>query len=236
MATASSRSLPDDRNGRPPLLKDGDRLSRDEFERRYEAMPHLKKAELIEGVVYMPSPVRYQHHSQPNSYLAWWLVTYKMHTPGVEAGDNGSVRLDLANEPQPDGLLFIDPARGGRARLSADDYLEGSPELLAEISASTVSIDLGAKLTAYQRNGVQENIVWRVLDREIDWFVLQGGRFERQTPDAQGILRSTTFPGLWLDPPALIRGDLAAVLAVLNQGLASPEHAAFVARLNPSSV
>ena len=234
MATASSRSLPDDRNGRPPLLKDGDRLSRDEFERRYEAMPQLKKAELIEGVVYMPSPIRCQHHGEPQLDLNAWLAVYKAHTPGVRGADNSTVRLDLTNEPQPDSLLFIDPARGGQARLSADDYLEGSPELLAEISASTVRLDLGAKLTAYQRNGVQEYIVWRVLDREIDWFVLHDGRFERHAPDAQGILRSTVFPGLWLDPAALIRGDLATVLAVLNQGLASPEHAAFVTRLNLS--
>jgi Uma2 family endonuclease len=234
MATISSRSLPDDRNGRPPLLQDGDRLSRDEFERRYEAMPHLKKAELIEGIVYMPSPVRFQSHAWPQRHLSCWLGVYEANTPGVQGGDNGTVRLDLANEPEPDGLLFIHPARGGRARLSADDYIEGSPELVSEISASTVSIDLGVKLTAYQRNGVQEYIVWRVLDRQIDWFVLQDGRFERQTPDTQGILRSTVFPGLWLDPAALIRGNLAAVLAVLTQGLASPEHAAFVTRLNPS--
>ena len=38
-------------------LEHGDHLTREEFERRYEAMPHVRKAELIEGVVYMPSPV-----------------------------------------------------------------------------------------------------------------------------------------------------------------------------------
>jgi Uma2 family endonuclease len=143
--------------------------------------------------------------------------------------------MDLANEPQPDGLLFIDPARGGRARLSADDYIEGSPELVAEVSASTVSIDLNAKLAVYQRNAVQEYVVWRVLNREVDWFVLRDSQYARLAPDAQGGLRSAVFPGLWLDPAALVRGDLAAVLAVLQQGLASPEHAAFVARLNPSA-
>jgi hypothetical protein len=233
MATASSRSVSDDRNGPLPLLTAGDRLSREEFERRYEAMPYVKKAELLEGVVYMPSPVRHRHHGRPHSHLNLWLGTYEANTPGVEAGDSSSVRLDLTNEPQPDGLLLIDPARGGQVRLSADGYIEGSPELLAEISASTASIDLGVKLAVYQRNGVREYIVWRVLDREIDWFVLREGRFERQVPDAQGILRSTAFPGLWLDPAALVRGDLAAVLAVLHQGLASPEHAAFVAQLNP---
>lgn len=183
----------------------------------------------------MPSPVRYQRHGRPQSHLGWWLVTYAANTPGVETGDNCTVRLDPANEPQPDGLLFIDPARGGQVRLSADDYLEGAPELAAEVSASTVSIDLHTKLAVYQRNGVQEYIVWRVLDQEVDWFVLREGQFAPQAPDAQGILRSTVFPGLWLDAAALVRGDLTTVLAVLHQGLTSPEHAAFVARLNPSS-
>lgn len=235
MATVqSSRSTTDNRNRQPPLLEAGDHLSRDEFERRYEAMPHLKKAELIEGVVYMPSPVRQPQHGRPHHHLSTWLGVYEAGTPGVEGGVTSTVRLDPANEPQPDGLLFIDPARGGQIRLSADDYLEGAPELAAEVSASTVSIDLHTKLAVYQRNGVQEYIVWRVLDREVDWFVLRDGRFVRQTPDAQGILRGTVFPGLWLDAAALMRGDLATVLAVLHQGLASPEHAAFVVRLNPS--
>ncbi len=235
MATASSRSTSDDRNGQPPLLQAGDRLSRDEFERRYEAMPHVKKAELIEGIVYMPSPVRYRRHGGPQIHLSCWLGTYEANTPGVLAGDNCTVRLDPANEFQPDALLLIDPARGGQARLSADDYIEGAPELAAEVSASTASIDLNTKLAVYQRNGVQEYIVWRVLDHEVDWFVLRDGRFVRQAPDAQGILRSTVFPGLWLDAAALVRGDLATVLTVLHRGLASPEHTAFVARFNPSS-
>ncbi len=236
MITARSRSAPEACNGQPPLLEAGDHLSREEFERRYEAMPDLEKAELIEGVVYMPSPVRYQRHSRPQFHLNCWLATYEANTPGVGGADNSTVRLDPANELQPDGLLFIDPAHGGQIHIAADDYLEGSPELASEVSASTVSMDLNTKLTVYQRNGVREYIVWRVLDREVDWFVLRDGQFVRQVPDAQGILRSTVFPGLWLDAAALVRGDLATVLAVLHQGLASPEHVAFVAQLNPSSL
>jgi hypothetical protein len=233
MATVRSRSGPDDRNGQPPLLEAGDHLSRDEFERRYEAMPHVKKAELIEGVVYMPSPVRYQRHGRPQRHLSCWLGVYEANTPGVGGADDSTVRLDAPNEFQPDGLLFIDPAHGGQVRLSADDYIEGAPEFAAEVSASTVSIDLHTKLIVYQRNGVREYLVWRVLDQEVDWFVLRDEQFMRQAPDAQGILRSTVFPGLWLDAAALVRGDLATVLAVLHEGLVSPEHAAFVARLNP---
>ena len=216
-----------------PPLENGDVLTRAEFERRYEAMPHLKKAELIEGVVYVPSPVRHRAHSHPHIHLTGWLVQYEAGTPGVEAGDNGTVRLDLDNEPQPDALLFIDPACGGQARIDADDYIEGAPELVAEVASSSASYDLHVKLRVYRRNGVREYIVWRVLEQELDWFVLRAGQYARMSVDAEGLLKSEVFPGLWLDSAALLRGDLATVLAVVQRGLASPEHAAFVARLHP---
>jgi Uma2 family endonuclease len=216
-----------------PVLENGDRLTRAEFERRYEAMPHLKKAELIEGVVYVPSPARHRQHGAPHVHLISWLGLYTANTPGIEAGDNSSVRLDLDNEPQPDGLLFIDPARGGQVRIGADGIIEGAPELVAEVASSSVSYDLHAKLHVYRRNGVREYLVWRVLEREIDWFVLRAGQYERMPMDAQGLLRSEVFPWLWLDPAALIQSDLATVLAILQQGLASPEHGAFVTRLTP---
>jgi Uma2 family endonuclease len=214
-------------------LENGDRLSRDEFERRYDAMPHLKKAELIEGVVYVPSPVRYLHHGSPHAQLIGWLIQYAANTPGVGVADNTSVRLDLDNEPQPDALLLIDPAYGGQSRLGADDCIEGAPELVAEVASSSVSYDLHAKLHVYRRNGVREYIVWRMLDREIDWFVLRAGQYERRPCDANGLLQSEVFAGLWLDSGALAQGNLARVLAVIQQGIASPEHATFVARLHP---
>jgi Uma2 family endonuclease len=216
-----------------PALENGDRLTRAEFERRYDAMPQLKKAELIEGIVYVPSPVRHRQHGAPHASLISWLGQYAAHTPGVEVGDNSSVRLDLDNEPQPDALLFIDPACGGQVLISADGIIEGAPELVAEVASSSVSYDLHAKLHVYRRNGVREYIVWRVLEREIDWFVLRAGQYERMSMDAQGLVRSEVFPGLWLDPAALVRGDLATVLAIIQQGLVSPEHVAFVTRLHP---
>ncbi|MBI3330470.1 MAG: Uma2 family endonuclease [Nitrospinae bacterium] len=216
-----------------PALENGDRLTRDEFERRYEAMPHLKKAELIEGVVYVPSPVRYRHHGAPHALVISWLGQYAAGTPGVGLSGNSTVRLDLDNEPQPDALLLIDPSCGGQTRVSPDDYIEGAPELVAEVASSSVSYDLHAKLHVYRRNGVREYIVWRVLDEAIDWFVLRAGQYERLPVDPNGLLRSEVFPGLWLDPEALVRGDLATVLAIVQQGLASPEHATFVTRLHP---
>jgi Uma2 family endonuclease len=194
-------------------------------------MPEVKKAELIEGEVYMPSPVRHGRHSHPHTRLVTWLGNYETETPGVEAGDNGSVRLDLDNEPQPDGFLIIRPEHGGQARISSDDYIEGAPELAAEVASSSASYDLGKKLNAYRRNGVREYVVWRVLDRQVDWFVNREGRFEPMHPAADGIVRSLVFPGLWLDPAALLRGDKVTVQRVLQQGLASAEHVDFVTRL-----
>ncbi|AMV36404.1 Uma2 family endonuclease [Planctomyces sp. SH-PL62] len=217
-----------------PILENGDRLSRAEFERRYAAMP-AARAELIEGIVYMASPVRFAQHGEPHAEFIIWLGNYKVATPGLRIGDNASVRLDLDNEPQPDICLFLDPERGGQAGISEDGYIEGAPELVAEVASSSVSIDLGPKLDAYRRNGVREYLVWRVLDGAFDWFVLREERFEPLSPDSEGILKSLVFPGLWLDPTALLAADMPRVLAVLNQGVASPEHAAFVERLRGAS-
>ena len=214
-----------------PLLQNGDHLDRLEFERRYNAMPDVKKAELIEGVVYMPSPVRYGHHSNPHFNLIGWLGFYTAATPGIAGGDNGTLRLDMDNEPQPDACLIVLPSHGGKVILDEDDYIAGGPELVAEVSASTVSIDLKAKKRAYCRNGVLEYIVWRVEDRQIDWFVLRAGQYELLGCDASGIYRSEVFPGLWLDATALVHGDLSAVFRVAQQGLASSEHTAFAAKL-----
>lgn len=216
-------------------LQNGDHLTREEFERRYEAMPHLKKAELIEGVVYLHSAVKYEDRSRPQTRLLTWLAMYEPATPGVEASDNPTLRLGLDNDPQPDALLRITPAAGGRSRIGQEGYVEGPPELVAEVAASSASYDLHAKLHVYRRSGVQEYLVWRVLDREIDWFSLREGQYQKMTADALGIFRSEVFPGLWLDPAALLNADLAAVLKTLERGLADPSHAAFAERLRESS-
>jgi len=215
-----------------PPLETGDRLTRREFERRYDAMRHLKKAELIEGVVYMPSPVRVRSHGKPHGQIMSWLGVYCAATPGVDFADNTILRLDPDNEPQPDALLWLSEAAGGRARISEDDYLEGAPEFIVEVAASSASYDLHDKLKVYRRNGVQEYIVWRVYDRQIDWFRLEAERYVPAPPDAEGIIQSRVFPGLRLAAAALLSGDLARVLAELQTGLASPEHAAFVERLS----
>jgi Uma2 family endonuclease len=210
------------------VLEPGDRLTRDEFERRYEGMPHLKKAELIEGTVYMPSPLRANSHAKPHSHLAGWLVLYESETPGVESFDNSTVRLDLDNEPQPDLILIKLPIKDGQARISDDDYIEGAPELAVEIVGSSHAYDLHQKKGAYRRNGVREYLAWITGERRIVWWELRQGEYREIAVDSDGLLKSHAFPGLWLDAQALLRGDMKTVLAALRRGLESPEHAAFV--------
>lgn len=216
-----------------PRLENGDKLTLIEFERRYHAMPHIKKAELIEGTVYMASPLRITQHGEPHASIVGWLLVYKASTPGVQLGDNCTVRLDADNEPQPDALLRIEV--GGQSTISENGYVEGAPELIVEIAASTVSIDLHDKLKVYRRNRVQEYLVWRVDDRQLDWFCWREGEYILLEPNAGGILCSEIYPGLWLDREALLSGNLARVIAVVQQGLATTEHQELVERLSKVS-
>jgi Uma2 family endonuclease len=213
-----------------PPLENGDRLIRPEFERRYQQMSHVKKAELIEGIVYMASPLRFEPHAEPHADLITWLGIYKIATPKVRLGDNPTVRLDLDNEPQPDAVLLIDASAGGQTYIGEDGYIEGPPELAIEVAASSATIDLGDKKRAYRRNGVQEYLVWQVFDQRIDWFSLQNGDYISLQPDA-GIIRSQIFPGLWLQVAALLDNDMPQVVSTLQSGLASPEHQAFIQQL-----
>ncbi|MDB9459938.1 Uma2 family endonuclease, partial [Dolichospermum circinale CS-545/17] len=190
----------------------------------------LKKAELIEGVVYVASPVRAKQHGKPHARIMGWLIAYEAATPGVEALDNTTVLLDTDNEPQPDALLRIET--GGQSRINKDDYVEGAPELIVEIAASSASYDLHEKLKVYRRNQVQEYLIWRVYDHQFDWFRLQQGEYIQLQPNADSIICSQVFPGLWLDKIALLGGDLGKVLTVVQQGLASPEHEDFISRLS----
>jgi len=226
MATIASRipSLPQ----RIPPLQNGDCLTREEFERRFDATPNLKKAELIEGVVYLPPPVSVEH-GQPHFDLITFLGIYAANTPGVRGAGDCSVRMGPKNMPQPDVFLII--PRGGKTRISKDKYVEGPPELIAEVAASSASYDLHVKMDLYQRQGVQEYIVWRVFEQEIDWFVLSKNKFKLLFPDSGGIFRSQIFPGLWLDAPALLRGDFATVMKVLKRGLRTKQHRDFVRKL-----
>ena len=214
---------------RPLTLQTGDRLTRAEFERRYKAQPKIKQAELIEGVVFMPSPVHFHAHSQPHGQIMGWLFPYSASTPNVLIGDNATLRLDAENEVQPDAALFI---KNGKCKISEDDYLEGAPELIVEIAASSVSYDLFDKLKIYRRNGVQEYVVWQVNDKRVDWFELVEGQYLPLVPDANGIIKSKVFPGLNLAVNDLLEGNMAKVLDELQKGLASEEHVKFMQGLS----
>jgi hypothetical protein len=204
-------------------IEPGDRLNRAEFERRWQLMSRLKRAELIDGVVYMNAAVSYPH-GDFHGALAVWLGVYVAATPKVSMAAEPSIRLDDQNMPQPDVTLRLDASIGGRSWIDNDGYLTGAPELVAEAASSSVSYDLHQKLDVYRRFGVREYVVVRIRDLAIDWFRLVDGQYVSLAPDDDGILRSSLFHGLWLDPAALLRGDQARVLTVLNAGLASDEH------------
>ncbi|NBB86256.1 MAG: Uma2 family endonuclease [Bacteroidetes bacterium] len=214
-----------------PALQNGDRLTRRDFERRYAAMPHVHKAELIEGVVYMPSPVHANAHGRPHAHLMTWLGVYAAATPHVHVADNTTVRLDLDNEPQPDGLLRIDARCGGQSHISDDDFIEGPPELIVEVAHSSAAYDLHDKKHAYRRNGVQEYVVWQIEEARVDGFALDDGAYRPMAPPPDGHLASAVFPGLVLNVEALLAGDLQAVLATVQDSIDSEAHRAFVDRL-----
>ncbi len=211
-----------------PYLESGDRLTRAEFERRYNATPDGFKAELIEGVVSVASPVRFATHSEPRSRIITLLGVYAAATPGVRVGDIATVRLDWENELQPDGLLRLE---NGASIIDADGCVCGPPEFVAEIAGSSAAQDMHAKLRVYRRHGVQEYLVWLVFEEQIVWFALDEGEYRQIPADPDHITRSRIFPGLWFDMPALLRGDMATALAALQQGIADADHAAFVIRL-----
>lgn len=228
----STRTLPaGSPRPRPvPPLQNGDRLDADEYLRRYHAMPAAVKAELIEGVVYMASPVS-TFHGNPHADMVWWLGAYRLATPGTLVADNTTAQLDPRNVPQPDAALYVNPAFGGTVTISDEGYIQGAPELVVEIAASSASYDLGPKMTTYARNGVREYVVLRTFDDAVDWFVLRNAAYDPLPPGTDGVHRSEVFPGLWLDGAAMLAGDIARINAVLQQGLQSPEHARFVAEL-----
>ena len=213
----------------PKTLVEGQRLDQPTFHALYEAMPLGTRAELIDGVVYMPSPVGLEHGKAQVPVIVW-LSYYAENTPGLEAMDNATTIIGWKSEPQPDGLLRILPEYGGRT-WNEGGYIHGAPEFIAEVAKATRYVDFGPKLDDYQRAGVMEYVVRTIDPDEIYWFVLERGTLVQRSIEADGLYHSTVFPGLWLDPVALLNGDTRQLRAVVDMGCASPDHAAFVARL-----
>ncbi|MFN0072455.1 MAG: Uma2 family endonuclease [Chloroflexota bacterium] len=202
---------------KPLPLASGDRLTQAEFHRRYLASPKIKKAELVEGVVYGPFPVS-ARHAEPHSWMIAWLGLYRSQHPELRLHDNVTVILDVDNEVQPDACLWRQEPGG--PRLNDDGYIEGPPQLVVEIAVSSASYDLHDKLGAYRRAGVREYIVWRVEDQAIDWLCLYEGAYDRGEPDEKGVIESSVFPGLRLAFAKMLSGDLAGVLDELDRSRA----------------
>lgn len=212
-------------------LRNGEHLSRAEFERRWENTPQLRMAELIEGIVFMPPPIS-ATHSDSHDELHHCLSTYARATPGTRSCITPSVRLDNKNEFQPDCVLRIVSRELGRSRVADDNYLEGAPELIAEVAVSSADYDAHEKRVVYERNGVQEYLLWEALDARIEWWTLEGGTYVPLEPRRDGVRCSRVFPGLWLDFAALLTRDPVKISEVLRRGLKSAEHAAFVRSLS----
>jgi Uma2 family endonuclease len=213
-----------------PPLENGDQLDQKTFHARYLAMPEDCRAELIGGIVYLPSPQKIPH-SETQLLVVRWLDEYAEATPGTKALLNNTQILGPESEPEPDACLFIAPEYGGRVYVDEDDYLHGAPELIVEVSSSTESIDLHGKKQDYQKAGVGEYVVVALRTQQVFWFLRQRGKYKEVPLPADGIFRSRTLPGLWLDAEAMLRCHRPGVLAALKRGLATPEHAAFVAKL-----
>jgi Uma2 family endonuclease len=205
----------------PVSLEAGDNLTREEFHRRYCQRPDIKKAELIDGVVFVPSPVRLRYHGRPHGLIVTWLGVYSSQSPALILGDNATVYMDGQVEVQPDALLWRPAAGGGHE--TEDGYFEGAPQLVVEVAASSASYDLHQKKEAYRRNGVAEYVIWRVMDGAIDWLRLVDGEYVTIAPDDHGIVESEQFPGLRLDIRSMLAGDLAAVLAAVRAPTAGPD-------------
>ena len=233
MATTSTKPFTPTPFDSPAVLplEDGDQMTAEELICRWEALPEewrdkLKRVELIDGVVRM-SPIGGSYHAEPHFNFMVFLGVYRWATPGVLGFGPASIILHPRQMPEPDASLAIDPKHGGRVKLNEKGYVIGAPELVVEVSSSSVKDDLSTKKEIYRKFDVQEYVVWRVNEPAIDWFKRQDDEFEPLLP-IDGICKSESFPGLWLAAGALIAGDFAQVNAVLQQGLASPEHGVFL--------
>jgi Uma2 family endonuclease len=213
-----------------PPLENGDHLTAQEFDRIYAQRPDIKKAELVNGVVYVAPPVRISLHAEPHGLLTGWASRYCDDKRGIRLFVDGTLLLPGNSRVQPDVMLGIDARCGGTSRETRDNYLQGPVELVTEVAASSAGFDLNEKLDAYRQSGVQEYLVWSVRNREVRWFTLHAGKYVLLPADG-GIIKSQVLPGLWLDPEALSRLDRQRIRNVLQAGLDSSEHAAFVQTL-----
>ncbi len=220
--------LPKRPKAQPPTLHNGDHLTQAEFHRRYEAYPKDVKFELIGGIVYMASPLKRKHGTH-HFKLSLVLSLYEAATPGIEGADNMTAILGEESEPQPDLMLRLLTECGGQSKYNEEDYLVGAPELVAEVAHSSKAIDMGRKRQDYLEAGVQEYIVLCIEEQELHWFHFPSRK--KLKADRKGVWKSRVFPGLWIHGPALLARDSARLMATVQQGLATPDHAKFARQL-----
>ncbi len=197
----------------PPPLNAGDHLTRDEFERRWDMHPEIKKAELIDGVVYLEMVVS-ARHGEPHGMMSVWLGLYAAARPELQMLPDTTVRFEGENDVQPD--LLLRRRDGGTSLISHDRCVEGPPELVIEVAASSAAYDMFIKKDVYRRNGVQEYLVWQEWEKRVDWWELRDGKYVDLPRDDSGSIESRVFPGLRLNVPKLLEGDMQAVLAELQ--------------------
>jgi Uma2 family endonuclease len=200
-------------------LENGEHLTVVDFLRRYEEETGLRKCQLIEGTVHMPSPVRADAHAEPDNLIQFWLATFAYSKTGLKAGvkayTNATLVLDQENAPQPDAILCSTPKPQHRVWLDSRGYLCGAPEFICEIADSTRSIDMHEKKRAYRRAGITEYLVWLTEEKTVVWYHLEDGDYKALAADKQGLLHSRVFSGLILDTKALLKRDGARLVAAL---------------------
>ena len=209
----------------PDALRDGMRMNRAEFHRRYLRMDRIDpsfRAELIEGVVHLRDPMSASEpHATFQQWISAWCYEYLKRTPGLKSLVAPTVLLDDDAEPEPDVML--------RRRVPGEDatgYVDRTPEFVVEVSVSTLRKDLGPKFRDYQRAGVPEYLVVDVTGERLHWFVRDAdGLLVDLPPDADGLLKSREFPGLWLDPAAFFAEDAAGIEAAVAAGVAARDAA-----------
>jgi hypothetical protein len=214
-----------------PPFENGDRLDQKTFHDLYERTPFRFRAELVDGIVYLkiPKPVRLRR--RPRLSLSVWLGAYEAETEGVQIAMHATNILIDRNETHPYQTVIVDPALGGRTSINADDFVEGGAELLVEIAERSCSLPYHKKFEQYQKANVREYIIVNLESRNFNWFTNTANGFQPIKPNADGIMKSRVLPGLWLDREATLNDNNKRVRAVLDSGLASPEHAKFVTKL-----
>lgn len=160
------------------------------------------------------------------SSVSYWLCQYRRSTPCVESLGRVSIFLDPTTEIETTAAMWLTPGADDRPRWQR---CEGVPELLVEVTATVHNKVFRRRLRVYEQSEIHELLVVTGDPRDTALYARENGRFARVSPADDGSYRSRVFPGLWLDPSALFSDEWNEMAACLDRGMATEEHAAFVA-------